>query len=1107
MRMIVGRILLATTAFWACHHGDRLAAQEPVPEPGKLRSAVTDLIETFGERYPDGPEILERLRRIELRLAEGNAVARRELEHLRREALLANPLLDCRALLVRRRAKNPITGVAIPAPHQSNSGLKRTGYDNEIAILDLGQADAKPSTLFRPDDEGYVGEVDLHWDGERMLFTRSDRTSWKLWEMRLDGSALRQVSQTPDDVDCFDGCYLPDGGVVFASTASYQSVPCWHGQMPAGHLYRMNADGSSMRQLCFDQDIDAHPVVLGNGQIMFNRWDYTGINHIFLRQLMVMNPDGTGQRSVYGSNSWFPNSLFFFRPLPKAQNQLVSILSGYHGVPRMGWLVTLDPSHGWRDAGGLTNRLSGIGAPIRPVIRDAAVDDDWPKFLHPYPLSDKHFLVSCLTGPTSQWGLYYADVHDNLLKLYGEPDDAILEPIVIEPRPEPPRIPDRVDLSQDEATIYLKDIYAGPGLAGLPRGTVKQLRVISYHFGYRGLAGSDKIGYGGPWDGMRIEGIVPLEHDGSAMFKVPANTPLAFQPLDAEGKAVQLMRSWFTAMPGEQRACVGCHESPAETGDQGLSAAALRPPRRIEPWYGPARGFDFAREVQPVLDRHCTACHDGQGAEPDLRPEARVENRNTWPIGYPKRLSPEMQRDTGGRMTYTPAYDALIHYLRRPGIEDDVSLLRPYEYHADTSPLIQLLRKGHQGVRLSAEDWDRLITWIDLNGPCHGTWGEVYPIPNGAHQRRMELRAMYGGPRTDPETIYEPAPVDRTPIKPDPLPNHEPLEIEDWPLAPDEASRRQNADGLAPLSLDLGAGIRLQLTRLPAGRFVMGAADGEPDEQPPAAVAIDEPFWMGTFEVTNEQFARYDPAHTSGYYIRRLPRPDGQGLPLDAPDQPVVRVSWREAAAFCDWLAKRTALPIALPTERQWEYACRAGSAASFAFGDDDADFSVWENLADATFGRGVMQPQAVHPETVTQWSGGVPHLVLEGAKLADDRFGDGFSVTAPVGRFRPNAWGLYDLHGNAAEWTASPYRPYPYAPDAEHLAPEQDERRVVRGGSFFDPPARSRSASRRAYHPWQPVFNVGFRIVCNTSRLCPQVGSAAFPVLNIAPPQSGGTP
>ena len=82
-----------------------------------------------------------------------------------------------------------------------------------------------------------------------------------------------------------------------------------------------------------------------------------------------------------------------------------------------------------------------------------------------------------------------------------------------------------MDLRRKDGIVYLHNVYAGPGLAGVPRGTVKSLRVIAYHFGYPGLAGPDKIGYGGPWEVMRILGTVPLEADGSATFRVPANTP------------------------------------------------------------------------------------------------------------------------------------------------------------------------------------------------------------------------------------------------------------------------------------------------------------------------------------------------------------------------------------------------------------------------------------------------------------------------------------------------------------------------------------------------------------------------------------------------------
>ncbi len=98
-------------------------------------------------------------------------------------------------------------------------------------------------------------------------------------------------------------------------------------------------------------------------------------------------------------------------------------------------------------------------------------------------------------------------------------------------------------------------------LAGVPRGAVKQLRLYTYHFGYQRIAGiNHNVGTDGPWEPKRVLGTVGVQPDGSAMFRVPANTPISIQPLDANGRALQLMRSWATAMPGEFLSCVGCHE-------------------------------------------------------------------------------------------------------------------------------------------------------------------------------------------------------------------------------------------------------------------------------------------------------------------------------------------------------------------------------------------------------------------------------------------------------------------------------------------------------------------------------------------------------------------
>ena len=373
--------------------------------------------------------------------------------------------------------------------------------------------------------------------------------------------------------------------------------------------------------------------MLANGQVMYYRWDYTGINHIFLRELMVMNPDGTGQRAVYGSNSWFPNSLYFPAALPGEPNQFVCILSGYHGPHRMGQLVLIDTGRGWHEAAGLVKRISGRGDPIRPQIRDDLVGDDWPKFLHPYPLSDKHFLVAGWTGPQVAWGIYLADVFDNLVLVREEPGYALLEPVPIRASADAAR--DSRSRRPDAATTRWSTCTTstpGPGLEGVPRGTVKSLRVLAYHFGYPGLAGPDQIGCGGPWEVMRILGTVPVEADGSASFRVPANTPLALQALDAEGKAVQLMRSWVTAMPGEKRFLRRLPRDARDTAAQRLASAAVRPPATIVPWHGPAARFRLrargpAGARSPLHLRATTGSGSARrSARPDQVPDYRGRN-------------------------------------------------------------------------------------------------------------------------------------------------------------------------------------------------------------------------------------------------------------------------------------------------------------------------------------------------------------------------------------------------------------------------------------------------------------------------------------------------
>jgi len=1053
-----------------------------------LRLAITDLIETSGRDYPNGKQYLEHLRNLEkksktvLGLSDQNNDFTKkvnlmkladELEKLRYDSLLSNPLLDFDKLLLLKRKRGQL---GLPVNHKCNTGIERTGYNNEIAILEQIHPDGKLRTLYRPTGGEFVGEMDLHYDAEKLLFTMPKGPTWQIFEIGTDGTRLRQVSRGEHlDVDNFDACYLPDGRIVFASTASYTAVPCWHGVERACNIYLMDADGGNVRQLCYDQDLDLHPAVLPTGQIIFSRWDYTGPMHIYLRPLMVMNPDGTGQRAVYGSNSYWPNALYFPRGIPGSPSKIIAVIAGYHGVPRMGELGLLDITKGCQNADGVIQTIPGRGKSVRTVIRDNLVDKSWPKFLHPFPLSDKYFLVASKPNKNSPWGIYLVDVFDNILPIYVRPKFDFFEPVPIAKTPRPPAIPDRIDPASNKAVVYLDDIYAGEGLKGVPRGTVKKLRILAYHYGYPGMAGPDKIGCGGPWEVMRILGTVDVHEDGSAMFSVPANTPLSVQPLDDQGKAIQLMRSWFTAMPGETVSCVGCHERPRDIPVLRQRLAAIRPASKIEPWYGPLRGLDFERDVQPVLDKYCVGCHDGIDQKmPDLRAERFAMNysgRELTKLGA-DRLNPVVRAALGGtKVKYTPAYEALIPYIRRVNVEDHVGLLVPGEYHADTSELIQMLSKGHHNVQLDKEAWDRLVTWIDLNGPCHGTWSEVGPIPEDADQRRRELNQLYGGPKYNPEAIPELPLKHIEPVLPEQIPETEQHKLK-------LANGASNFEPAAK-TIDLGAGVTIKLVRIPAGKSVMGDANGEPDERPPTAVTIESDFWMTACEITNAQYHQFDPSHDSGYFTKRFQGPDGPGLSLAEPEQPAVRVSWQRAMDFCRWLSQKTNMYFTLPTEAQWEYACRAGSKNQLSYGDVDADFSQWANFADKSLSVKPGPTGGLESNITAHFGKGIlESAVYVGNILCDIRFDDGAIATLKVGSYQPNSWGLYDMHGNASEWTRTTYKLYPYRTDDGRNDLTERGRKVVRGGSWCDRPIRCRSAFRLSYPAWQRVHNVGFRVV-----------------------------
>ncbi|MBI4976770.1 MAG: SUMF1/EgtB/PvdO family nonheme iron enzyme [Spirochaetes bacterium] len=962
---------------------------------------------------------------------------------IRKKIMFLNPLLDFDKLLCIRQQGDP----RLPANWQGNcsiGGAMGGGRSSEIAILSPVRPDGSVTTLYKPASNRVLADIDLHFDADRMLFSMPDdvNAAWQVYEMDLASKSVRVLSKSDyPDIHNTEACYLPSGKIVFASTRVYAGVPCVAGADPVANLFIMNDDGSGVRRLCFDQEQDWNPTVLNNGKIMYTRWEYTDTAHYFTRIVMHMNPDGTSQTELYGSGSFWPNSLFYSRPIPNHPTMLIGIVSGHHGVSRMGELILYDPAKGRFEADGVIQRVGAKEKKVIPIIDDQIVNNSWPKYLHPYPLSDKYFIVSSKPSPSESWGIYLVDVHGNRQLIKEEKGYSLLEPIPLRKTKKPPVIQDKIKTNETNALVYLQDVYTGGGLRGVPRGEVSKLRLFTYVYTYNKIGGHQDVAYEGGWEVKAILGTVPVYEDGSAFFSVPANTPIAVQPLDREGKALQLMRSWFTAMPGETLSCVGCHESQNAATIPKRTTASLKKPVTIDPWYGQARGFSFEREVQPVLDAYCVGCHNGT-----------------------KTNIPNFTFRKGNFINNFPeSYNELHPYVWRPGPESDYHLPEPLEYHADVSELVQKLKKGHHGVTLDAEGWERIITWIDLNVPCIGSWMEYRASVSNFYEKRQAMLAQYTSCSVDYEKIINPYAM-RNFISPSPPPEMLPAPaVQRWPLSRNEAAELQkNAGQNRTKTVDLGNGVTMTLVLIPQGTYRMGGESGERNKEVQRQVTVSNAFWMAETEVTLAQYHAFDPSHENGYIDQQSKDHTTRGYDANDPRHPVIRVSYEEATKFCEWLSQKAGVPVMLPSEEEWEWACRAGTDTPFFFGDVNMDFSPYANLADKSVS--LLAVQGVNPKPIRN-----PNKYVDFIPK-DARFNDANKILSLTGIYKPNPWGLKDMHGNVAEWTRSDFTGFIDVGGNSVF-------KTVRGGSWRDRPYRATSFFRMGYRPYQRVFNVGFRV------------------------------
>lgn len=606
------------------------------------------------------------------------------------------------------------------------------------------------------DPHGMLRDVDVSRDKKHLLFAwkKSDHLDdYHIYEHNLVSASTRQLTHGLGRAD-FEPIYLPDGDIIFASTRPEQSVPCWWNEIC--NLYKMDSEGRYVRRLAIDQVQTMYPQVLNDGQICYTRWDYSDRGQVYPHPLFAMMPDGRGQRAYYGGNSWFPTSLLHARSIPDS-NKVMAIAAGHHTQQR-GKLVVIDVEQGRNEGAGMR-----FVAPIRdvPYERVDAAQQQGDQFRYPFPLSETDMLVTYLPdwgyqpepalgeqsgnnilkdpaayANRSDYSLYWMNVNGDREYLYGDDVLAVQRPVALGYRPVQPVLADSVNYETKTGTLYVHDVYRGVGLAGIPRGEAKTIRVVRLNYRAAGIGLSQNRGEGGgsmnstpvsigngTWDVKEIIGDTGIQADGSAFFEVPADESIYLQVLNGRGEVIQTTRTWDTIRPGENKSCVGCHEKPDVAMPAGKSLAMQNGAQKLKPFYGETRGFSFQKEIQPILDQSCVSCHDGSVLKVmDLRGEAVAENgqnKRKWSRSYINLTGAEFEKN-GGFTAADPEGGIVtwISKMSRP------TVLPPYFSGAAKSPLLDMLDSGHHGVKLSAEEYHKLAAWMDLLVPFSGTYRE-----------------------------------------------------------------------------------------------------------------------------------------------------------------------------------------------------------------------------------------------------------------------------------------------------------------------------------------------------------------------------------------------
>lgn len=658
--------------------------------------------------------------------------------------------------------------VFVKVPHTLLSGANHYAYTESLSdhpfyktfkpgaklcVLELKEDCSSSFRELVSTEAGSLRDPEVSFDAERILFAMrnsGDKDDYHLYELECATGKTRQLTEGIGHAD-YEAIYTPAGDIVFNSTRCVQTIDCDANVVSV--LYTCDRDGKYMRRLGFDQVTVNYPKLLPDGRVIYTRWDYNDRSQVWPQGLFQMNPDGTKQTEYYGNNSWFPTSILHARPVPGSR-KVIAVLGGHHAAQK-GKLALIDPTQGTQENEGVL-LVAPESKPEAVRIDQWGVEGD--QYKHPFALDEQLYLASFsayegfrpgkLRSLGSPFWLYVVNRSGERELLAADETFSCLQAVPLARREPPTALASLVDYSKPNGHFYMQDIYYGPGLQGIPRGTIRSLRVVELiyrHFpvGVLPLSGPGSGSASrtpvalnnGTYDVKRVLGEATVYEDGSASFHVPARTPVYFQAIDHKGHVVQTMRSWSTLMPNESFGCIGCHESKGDAPPMTRMTQAMKAgPQELKPFYDWQDPVSFPRDIQPILDRHCISCHDGarfdaathqKGDRPvSLRGDESIpvaEAQRKFSDSYIAFCSLPKVNQKGNRGLDRFGPNPLVNWMN---VQEVPTMLPPYHAGATKSGLINQLEAGHEGVKLSREELDKIACWIDLLVPYCGDYME-----------------------------------------------------------------------------------------------------------------------------------------------------------------------------------------------------------------------------------------------------------------------------------------------------------------------------------------------------------------------------------------------